>query len=201
MANYLKSMIEVHGNEAVTNKVDEMMENIEYSDVASFAKAFYDNVGVGENGEGVLNQWSVDNLGSKWTYLYDKTGYGAFSVESAWYPPLRFFVHLYNMMVELDPDVIIEVRYEDESYNPVGAVLIKKNGSGEPVMYQEEDTEMEYPDEDDYWDDDEDDVDYDAYEDAEMNFMEELAERQNELLAVCYDMISEGDGDPINEVE
>lgn len=201
MANYLKSMIEVHGNEEVVKKVDELLEGVEYSDVTSFAKNFYNEVEMGESGEGVLNSWSVDNLGSKWTYLYDIQGDGAFSVESAWYPPLRFFVHLYNMLVELDPEVFIEVRYEDESYNPVGAVVIKKDSDGDPVIYQDEDEEMEYPDEDDYWNDDEDDVDYDAYDDATMNFMEELAERQDEMIVFCHDMISDGDGEPIDEVE
>ena len=67
MANYLKSMIEVHGNEDVVKKVDELLEGVEYSDVNTFAKAFYDNVEEGESG-GVLNTWSIDNLGPKWTY-------------------------------------------------------------------------------------------------------------------------------------
>ena len=50
MANYLKSMIEVHGNEEVVKKVDELLEGVQYSDVSSFAKAFYENVEMGENG-------------------------------------------------------------------------------------------------------------------------------------------------------
>jgi len=82
MANNLKSMIEVHGNEDVVKKLDEILEGVEYGHIASFAKGFYDNVETSEDG-GVMNSWSIDNLGSKWTYLEDIQGDGAFSIESA----------------------------------------------------------------------------------------------------------------------
>jgi len=193
MANYLKSMIEVHGNEEVVKKVDELLEGVEYSDVTSFAKNFYNEVEMGESGEGVLNTWSVDNLGSKWTYLYDIQGDGAFSVESAWYPPIKFFIHLYNILVELDPEVLIEVMYEDEAYNPIGAVVIKKDKDGTPCIWQEEDDEMEDPTVDMDWDDEE-------YEQTQMDFMESLYERQREMVLYCHDLI-ETDGEPIEDYE
>lgn len=199
MANYLKSMIEVHGNEDVIKKVDEMLEGISYSDVTSFANAFYDEVGMSEDGGGVLNTWSVEKLGPKWTYLYDIQGDGAFSVESAWYPPTKFFVHLYNILVEIDPDVFIEVTYEDETYDPIGAVVIKKDKDGTPCIWQEEDTEMEYPDEDDYWNEDEDEVDEEEYDTAVMEFMDSIYERQRELVLYCHDLV-ESDGEPIETV-
>lgn len=104
------------------------------------------------------------------------------------------------MLVEIDPEVFIEVMYEDESYNPVGAVVIKKDKDGTPCIWQEEDTEMEYPDEDDYYDEDEEDTDYDAYETATMEFMDELYERQRELVLYCHDLV-ESDGEPIDELE
>jgi hypothetical protein len=192
MANYLKSMIEVHGNEDVVKKVDELLEGVEYSDVNTFAKAFYDNVEEGESG-GVLNTWSIDNLGPKWTYLYDIQGDGAFSVESAWYPPIKFFIHLYNILVELDPEVFIEVMYEDEGYDPIGAVVIKKDKDGTPCIWQEEDDEMEDPTEDMDWEDEE-------YEQTQMDFMESLYERQREMVLYCHDLI-ETDGEPIEDYE
>ena len=193
MANYLKSMIEVHGNEDVVKKVDELLEGVEYSDVTSFAKNFYNEVEMGESGEGVLNTWSVDNLGSKWTYLYDIQGDGAFSVESAWYPPIKFFIHLYNILVELDPEVFIEVMYEDEGYDPIGAVVIKKDKDGTPCIWQEEDDEMEDPTVDMDWDDEE-------YEQTQMDFMDSLYERQREMVLYCHDLI-ETDGEPIEDYE
>lgn len=199
MANNVKTMIEVHGNEDVVKKVDELLEGVKYSDVTSFARAFYDNVEVTEN-DGVLNTWSVDNLGSKWTYLYDIMGDGEFSVESAWYPPIKFLIHLYNILVEIDPEVFIEAMYEDEFYQPIGAVVIKKDKDGTPCIWQEEDDEYEYPDEDDYWNDDEDEVDEDEYDVAVMDFMDEVGQRQREMVLYCHDLI-ESDGEPISDYE
>ena len=193
MANYLKSMIEVHGNEEVVKKVDELLEGVEYSDVTSFAKAFYNEVEMGESGEGVLNTWSMDNLGPKWTYLYDIQGDGAFSVESAWYPPIKFFIHLYNILVEVDPEVFIEVMYEDEGYDPIGAVVIKKDKDGTPCIWQEEDDEMEDPTLEMDWEDEE-------YEQTQMDFMESLYDRQREMVLYCHDLI-ESDGEPISDYE
>ena len=192
MANNLTSMIEVHGNEDVVKKLDEILEGVEYGHIASFAKGFYDNVETSEDG-GVMNTWSIDNLGSKWTYLEDIQGDGAFSIESAWYPPLDFFKHLYRMLVEIDPEVFIEVMYEDEGYDPIGAVVIKKDKDGTPCIWQEEDDEMEDPTEDMDWDDEE-------YEQTQMDFMDSLYERQRELVLYCHDLV-ETDGEPIDEFE
>ena len=192
MANNLKSMIEVHGNEDVVKKLDEILEGVEYGHIASFAKGFYDNVETSEDG-GVMNTWSIDNLGSKWTYLEDIQGDGAFSIESAWYPPLDFFKHLYRILVEIDPEVFIEVMYEDEGYDPIGAVVIKKDKDGTPCIWQEEDDEMEDPTEDMDWDDEE-------YEQTQMDFMDSLYERQRELVLYCHDLV-ETDGEPIDEFE
>lgn len=192
MANYLKSMIEVHGNEDVVKKVDELLEGVEYSDVNTFAKAFYTDVEEGESG-GVLNTWSTENLGSKWTYLYDIQGDGAFSVESAWYPPIKFFIHLYNILVDIDPEVFIEVMYEDEGYDPIGAVVIKKDKDGTACIWQEEDDEMEDPTVDMDWEDEE-------YEQTQMDFMESLYDRQREMVLYCHDLI-ESDGEPIDSYE
>lgn len=192
MANTLKSMIQVQGNEGVVRKLDELLEGVNYSDVTSFAQAFYSDVDVTENG-GVLNEWSSDNLGSKWTYLYDIAGDGEFSVESAWYPPIKFFIHLYNMLVDIDPEVFIEVKYEDEGYSPIGAIVIKKDKDGTPCIWQEEDDEMEDPTVDMDWDDEE-------YEQTQMDFMDEIYERQYEMLQLCHDLI-ETDGEPIEDYE
>ncbi len=191
MANYLKSMIEVHGNEEVVKKVDELLEGVEYSDVNTFAKAFYSDVEEGENG-GVLNTWSSENLGPKWTYLYDIQGDGAFSTESAWYPPVKFFIHLYNLLVDIDPEVFIEVVYEDEGYEPIGAVVIKKDKDGTPCIWVEED-EMEDPTVDMDWEDED-------YDETQMKFHEDLYERQQEMLLECHDLVGT-DGEPIDEYE
>ena len=95
--------------------------------------------------------------------------------------------------MELDPEVFIEVMYEDEGFDPIGAVVIKKDKDGTPCIWQEEDDEMEDPTEDMDWDDEE-------YEQTQMDFMDSLYERQREMVLYCHDLI-ETDGEPIEDYE
>ena len=192
MANYLKSIIEVHANEEAIKYIDGILDDIKTGNITSFAQTFYDNVEVAEGG-GVMNNWSYDNLGSKWTYLEDNNGDGSFTLTSAWYPPTKFFIHLYEMLVETDPDVFIEVQYEDEGYSPIGAIVIKKDKDGTPCIWVEEDDDMENPTEDMDWDDE-------GYDEAQMEFMDSIYERQQEMLQECHDLINT-DGEPIDGYE
>lgn len=192
MANYLKSVVEVHGNEEVIKKLDELLEKANDGEITTFAQTFYDNVEVGESG-GIMYAWALDNLGSKWTYMEDITGDGSFILTSAWYPPIKFFIHLYEMLMETDPDVFIEVQYEDEGYSPIGAIVIKKDGDGTPCIWVEEDDDMEDPTEDMDWDDE-------GYDEAQMEFMDSIYERQQEMLQECHDLINT-DGEPIDGYE
>jgi len=192
MANYLKSMVEVHANEETIKYLDGLLDKANDGEITTFAQTFYDNVEVAESG-GVMNSWSLDNVGSKWTYMEDITGDGSFTLTSAWYPPIQFFIHLYNMLVEKDPDVFIEVQYEDEGYDPIGAIVIKKDLDGTPCIWQEEDDEMEDPTVDMDWDDE-------GYDDAQMEFMDSLYERQQEMLRLCHDLVNT-DGEPIEDYQ
>ena len=96
MANNLKSFVKVNANEKTVKFIDSLIDKINDNDndssITAFAKAFYNNVELGESG-GVMNSWSLDNLGSKWTTLYDVQDEAEFSIESAWYPPKEFFIH------------------------------------------------------------------------------------------------------------
>lgn len=192
MANNLKSFITVTANEEATKWLDETVQKIESNEVLSFAKGFYENVDVSEDGTAVMNAWSYDNLGAKWTYLYDVQDYNQFSIESANHAPTDFFKHLYKLLHKIDPETILEVTYEDETYSPIGALVIKKNDEGQYVMYQEEDYEMENPTDDMDWDDE-------GYDDAQMEFTDSIYERTEEMLKFCYEMIEENDGDRIFE--
>ena len=192
MANYLNSTIEVQANEEAINHIDSLMEKANDGEITTFAQTFYDNVELGENG-GVMNTWSSDNLGPKWTYLEDILGDGEYRLVSAWYPPIKFYIHLYKMVTEIDPEGYIEVIYEDEGYDPIGAVVIKKDKDGTPCIWQEEDNEMEDPTVDKDWDDED-------YDDVQMEFMESLYDRQQEMLLYCHDLI-DTDGEPIDEYQ
>ena len=189
MANYLNSIIEVHANEEAIKYIDGLLDDTKTGDITSFAQAFYDNVEVAESG-GVMNNWSYDNLGSKWTYLEDIRDNGSFTLTSAWYPPAKFFIHLYKMLVEIDSDVFIEVVYEDEGYDPIGVIVIKKDGDGTPCIWVEED-EMEDPTIDMDWEDEE-------YDEVQMEFMDSIYERQQEMLKECHDLVNT-DGVPLDE--
>ena len=83
MANNLKSTVEVKGNEEVIKLVDSLIDKVNDnnsdSPVTAFATAFYDDVDLTED-RGVLNEWSYEKLGSKWTTLYDVIGEGEFSI-------------------------------------------------------------------------------------------------------------------------
>ena len=202
MANNLKSYVRVRGNEDVEKLIDSMVDkandNETDSSVTAFATAFYDDVELTED-RSVMNTWSYDNLGSKWTTLYDATDVGAFSIESAWYPPKKFFIHLYNLCFPLDNDVVIEVKYEDEAFNPVGALVVKAvTHYGEDSETVEgriwaEETTMEDPTVDMDWDDEE-------FDQTSMDFYEELAGTQERLLAMCLELV-ETDGELIEGYE
>ena len=192
MANYLKSMVEVHANEETIKYLDGLLDKANDGEITTFAQTFYDNVELGESG-GVTYSWASDKMGPKWTYLEDIQDNGAFSLTSAWYPPTQFFIHLYNMLVEKDPNVFIEVMYEDEGYDPIGAIVIKKDKDGTPCIWAEEDDEMEDPTVEKDWEDED-------YDDVQMEFMESLYERQQEMLRECHDLINT-DGEPIDEYQ
>ena len=177
MANNLKSFVNIKGNEQSVKLIDSMIEKVQNNDsdgsIPAFATAFYNDVKRGENG-GVMNDWSLKHLGSKWTTLYDVKGEGEFSIESAWYPPKEFFIHLYNLCVKLDENVEIEVTYEDETYSPIGAIVIKKDRDGTPCMWSEEDNDIVNPLDDMDWDDE-------NYEATSQEFYESLYDKNKHI--------------------
>ena len=195
MANNLKSFVTIKGNDESIKLIDSMVDNVNNNDsdspITAFATAFYNDVELTED-RSFLNTWSNENLGSKWTTLYDVQNDGEFSIESAWYPPKQFFIHLYNLCVTLDENVEIEVTYEDETYSPIGAIVIKKDRDGTPCIWEEEDNDIENPLEDMDWDDE-------KYDDVSQEFYESLYENQQSLLGLCHELVIT-DGEPIEEL-
>ena len=202
MANNLKSFVELKGNEKVVKLIDSLIDKVNGNEsdspITAFATAFYDDVDLTED-RGVLNTWSYDKLGSKWTTLYDVIDQGAFSIESAWYPPKKFFIHLYNLCFPLDNEVVIEVKYEDETFDPVGALVIKTlTHEGDEGEVSEgrlwvEETEMEDPTVDMDWD-------HEDYDQTQMEFYESVAETQDNLLSQCMELV-ETDGLSFEDVD
>ena len=117
MANHVSNNIRVVGNEKVTNKMNEyidLLDSLEYSDTGGFAKVFYSDPELGEGG-GTMNSWATENIGPKWAYFEHTIDDNEIKVTSAWYPVREFMMHLYNLLVKLDPDVAIENRYDSSS--------------------------------------------------------------------------------------
>jgi len=198
MANILNSQVVILGNEEVIKMVDDRIVKAEElakdntfdngNGVHAFSAAFYDNVETGEDGKSVMFDWSYKFMGAKWNYLKDVQDYGVFSMESATYPPKEFFIHLFKLCHKIDPNVVIEVIYEDEGYAPIGAIVLKswseENVTYSNIMQKEE--EMKDPTIEMDWDDDE-------YESAGTNFRESVFQKQKEILTYCHKWISDGD--------
>jgi len=191
MANNLKSFITVKGNEEVVKLVDSLVDKVNESKddgVVSFATTFYDDVELSEDGGSVINTWSYDNIGTKWTTFCDIIDEAEFSIESASYPPTKFFARLFEICFPVDNDVIIEVTYEDETYSPVGAAILKARDYGEDekqlegCIWVEDDRSLEDPTVDKDWDDE----DYDT---VQMEFAESVYDKQQELLDECRRLI------------
>ena len=186
MANNLTSWVTIKANDdtlkyvdSLVTKAEERNENDSYG-ITSFAKAFYKDVDCGDGG-GVMYDWALDNIGAKWTYLEEVQDEGEFSLTSAWYPPKQFFIHLYKLCVELDENVEIEVKYEDESYDPIGAFVVKKDKDGTPCIWGEEDY-VDNPLNDMDWDDE-------GYDEAQQEFYDEVYEIKQELLKECHRLV------------
>jgi len=188
MANHVSNNIRVIGNEKVQEKLNEFLETLEssenYSDTGHFAKTFYKNPDLSDGG-GTMNAWATENIGAKWAYFEHTIDDNEFQVTSAWHPIHEFVQHLYNIMVELDPDVVIENRFEDESYDPVGGMVAAKG-----KFMSMEDNDFEYPDEDEM---DEDD----NYDLLMEQFYESIYDEQRDMILLCHEHINEGRGEDI----
>ena len=95
--------------------------------------------------------------------------------------------------------MVIEVKYEDETFDPVGALVIKTlTHEGDEGEVSEgrlwvEETEMEDPTVDMDWEDE-------NYDEVQMDFMESVSETQDVLLSQCLELV-ETDGLSFDDVD
>ncbi len=193
MANNVTNIIKIVANEEAIKSIDNRFESAGgYSDVAMFVKAFYDNPEISENG-GVMNSWSLDNVGSKWIYVENNIDSGEWNIQSANYPPHEFLQRLYELVTEIDPEGYIENRYNDEGYSPVGVMVFKKDDQG-PKWAEIEDYDMENPADDMDWDEE-------GYDEAQMSFMDEVYDFQEQSIERCHNIINLGEGEPFKQIK
>ena len=190
MASEVINNIIVVGNEKVQERFKEYVESLnqlKHRDIVGFAKVFYNNPDVSEDYE-LVYEWSEENIGAKWAYFEHMIENNEIKVTSSGYPVKDFTIHLYNLLVDLDSDVAIENRFEDESYASVGGILAHKG-----FTYSDEEY-FEYPDED-YIDEDE------SFTDVEMRFYDEIGNFQNKCILDGYESIESGFAEPITYTE
>ena len=173
MANHVYTTINITGNKEEMDKLEEIKIKVEEhnnENHTALMNGFYDNM---EN----TYAWYGDNVGAKWCYhdefWVDIEGEVAeLTTTSAWYPPLEFVQHIYNICSPLDGECEIDGDYENEATTPIGGFVINKNG----FNHEEYDDEVEYPDEDDF------EIKEGEYHSQEYDYaMEEYYERVSEL--------------------
>lgn len=191
MANNVSNYLKIIGTDEVIAEMDKRFENAGgYNDVLKFSQAFYDNVETDESGNAVMYSWTLDNLGAKWVYVENQINDGEWNIQSANHCPQEFFVHLYKLAVQIDPEVQIEVKFHDESYEPVGGFVAKKDYQGKPAWSMEENYDIENPTDDMDWDDE-------GYDDAQMKFQEDLEDMMTDLCNTAHDNVWSIEGNPI----
>lgn len=188
MANTVSNYLQIVGTDEVQDKMDDLFENAGgYADTTQFVNTFYGTEFEG----GVKFDWLYDNVGAKWIYVENAIDNGRWNISSANYTPKEFWIHLYKLAVKIDPNVEIEVKFEDESFEPIGAFVAKKDHNGVPGWSMEEDYEMEDPTVDMDWEDED-------YDDLQMQFREDVEDGQDGLLNYAHDTVWSGEGEVIN---
>ena len=196
MANTVTNIVKIFANDEAIDKINERFEVAGgYSDMVKFAKAFYDEPEIieGKDGEegGVSVSWSLDNMGAKWVYIENDIDMDRWNIASANYYPHDFLKHLFNLVNEIDPDAYIVNKYTDETYDPTGVVVYKKDSDGEPMWYEVEEV-FEDPTNDMDWDDE-------GYDEAREDFIYSVENFHDEQEEHCLKMIDEGDGRTFDE--
>lgn len=185
MSNYL----EIIGTDEAIQAMDDRFENAGgYADTDQFVNAFYETDFEG----GVSHEWLYDNVGTKWIYVENAIDAGSWNISSANYTPKEFWIQLYKLAVEIDPEVQIQVKFQDESYQPIGGFVVKKDHNGVPGWSMEEDYDVEDPTVDMDWDDED-------YDETQMDFMDDLDTMMTQLMNYAHDTVWSGEGNNLDE--
>ena len=183
MANHVMTTITIEGNEKLMKFLEEKRklteERNKEDQYLAIIGAFYDGI---QNDRG----WFAENVGAKWCY-HEEFWVGdnetEISTTSAWYYPEEFVKHLFEVCNNIDPECSISGDYEDESYSPVGAFAINKNG-----FYQDEEDDFEYPDEGEFLTEDGEE-DYESYDTAMEEFYQLVYETRSTLRNNCINQL------------
>ena len=138
----MNNHLNIVGTEAVKDAMDDLFENAGgHAETHKFVNSFYHTDFEGE----VRHTWLFDNVGTTRIFVEEHIDKGVWNIQSADQTPKEFWIHLYKLAVNIDPDVEIEVKFQDESYKPVGGFVVKKDYSGVPAWSIEEAYDLEHP--------------------------------------------------------
>jgi len=174
MANHVTTWIQVHaGNEQVFKKLKEMFTLPEGKWNYSEEIDFHNLLWPGHEDEDYDRATFTERMGAKWCYIDDVSCLEDDEFEmmttSAWNWSSGAFERLFDILKEVDEDVVLTATYEDEGYNFVGGAAISKLEG----LYDYQDTTLEYPETDD---DDELDKFYDQVSESMMSCRDEALE-------------------------
>jgi len=152
----IKSQVTFICNKITNKKIDSILTKIDKNDTCNIFKALYQH-------PEIKKDWIRKNTGCEWIdFNYNQN---KLLLTTRDFLPIKFFSHLWNVTSKLDPNIIIEVKFQSESNDPVGAFVFKDG------VYSVNDDEFD-PDE----------------ENNEM-----IEKRINELVNKCYDEINKKD--------
>jgi len=150
MANHVQTWIQVHeGNDQVFKRLKQMFTlpdgKWNYSEEINFHDLLYPAHAEEDYDRGLF----TERMGAKWCYIEDvsclEDDEFEMSTTSAWNWSSGAFERLFDILKEVDEDVVLTATYEDEGYNFVGGAAISKLEG----LYDYQDDTLEYPETDD----------------------------------------------------
>jgi hypothetical protein len=117
MANIVYMHVNVLANDAVIRLLNKSFKAIEFGEINSIPKVFF-------NKKNPTIDWSLKKMGAKWCYV-DSYRKGQFTLISAYYPPQEFIKFLFETCISKDVLTVFECKYNEESGEPVGVLLVK----------------------------------------------------------------------------
>jgi hypothetical protein len=152
MANHVDNYIQVQGNDAVKAewetlfiKYGEKIERPSYHGDGTIEIWEYHEIQKHPFLSGYTEDnwydWGCENIGAKWAHI-EYADEGMVNITSAWSAITPYVEELYFYLKEIDEDVIIEHRYEDEFRNFVGVVSWADDCTDEVSLDDEDIQEM-----------------------------------------------------------
>jgi hypothetical protein len=194
MANHVTTHVEFHRiSEAGKAKFDELIARLRVKPNNSWSdgRPWLGDMWVdGKEGSPTYEDtdqyaWTTENIGPKWCYIDDMDD-GYINLVSAWSVPEEGLRWLFDQIIEVDPTFIATIQYEDEMPNFYGAYVYDKDGTVDMFEDDWDDLKelvaiehpelLELEEESDEWWDCMNDNMYEALNEKQWEFIQEILE-------------------------